>query len=914
LEQTGIEGQIEPEVVEEIVSQLHDCYSEAISRGVSEEAADAVACSHVDDWDSMASDILRLKPALTGSSVDRLLERSEQSLRVHGGRMAVVADLLQELRFSFRRLRKSYGFSLVVLMTLAVGIGANTAIFSLANAVLLRPLPYEEPERLVGVWNTAPGVGMDLVVQSPAINFTYVDEARVFDDVGLWNRGAVAVTGVEEATQEPAIWMTAGVLPALRISPIIGRSFSLEDDAPNNVPTILLDWGYWQTRFGGDPAVVGQTLRVDGLVREIIGVLPEGFLLRDARAAIYLPYRFDRSALYLGDFSYQSVARLRHGISIEQATVELAPLIPLAVDKFPGGIQLGELEEAQMAPLLRPLKADVVGNVGSVLWVLLGSAGILLLIACANVANLSLVRAEIRDREIAVRTALGASRVQLASQFVLESLMLGVLGGLLGLVLAFVGLRFLVAMAPANLPRLDEVGLDMTVLCFTGVLSVLTGFVVALLPVFRRRDFSLVGALKVGVKGSGTARERHRARNTLAVAQIAMALVLLVGSGLLIRSFQALRNVEPGFRDPGSVLTVRIDIPSEEVTDLVDMALTHEQIARNIVAVPGVSSVGLTSSVTMSFVGGVNDAIHVDGFPIGENQTPPMRRFKWIDPGYFETMQNPVIAGRDFTWDDIHLRADVVVVTENFAREYWGNPANALGKRISLVANENWREIVGVVGDIRDNGVAEDPTATIYWPLIVRHPWRLNAEGELFARRAMTYVIRSDRTGTVGLLSDIRETVRSVNSNLPLANVQTLSDILAQSMVRTSFTLTMLGIAAAVALLLGIVGVYGVISYAVSRRTRELGVRIALGAQTKTLVGMVLRLGLLLAGLGVLLGLIASYATTRLISGLLFGVSTADPVTYATVALTLTGIALLASYVPARRAARVDPIEVLRAE
>jgi len=374
-----------------------------------------------------------------------------------------------------------------------------------------------------------------------------------------------------------------------------------------------------------------------------------------------------------------------------------------------------------------------------------------------------------------------------------------------------------------------------------------------------------------------------------------------------------LRNVNPGFQDAESVLTLDISIPVAEVADLVEMAGTHEQIARRIADLPGVSSVGLTSSVTMGMRGS-NEQTRVEDFPLAENQIPPLRRLKWIDPGYFETMRNPVIAGRNFTWDDVHLRPPVLIVTENFAREYWGDPAAALGKRISTSATGNWREIVGVVGNIHDDGITEDPTATIYWPLIANHPWRVTPEGELYAPRTMTYVVRSERTGTSGLLTDIRQTVRSLNPNLPLAGVQTLADIRAQSTARTSFTLVLLVIAAAVALMLGTVGVYGVISYVVSQRTREIGLRKALGAQASNLMRTVLRQGLMLAGIGVVIGLGAAYGATRLLAGLLFGVSPLDPITYAVVAFTLTVVALLASYLPARRAASIDPTEALRAE
>jgi predicted permease len=911
---TDARGDLEAEVLEEIASQLHDCYNGALARGASKEQADAEARAHVSDWQDLAADIVKSRRALVAPAVVRRIEHSEQSLRAKGGRWMTIADLLQEFRFAFRRLRRASGYSLVVLITLAVGIGATSAIFTLANAVLLQPLPYEEPEQLVAVFNTAPGLDVDQVPQSPALHFTYVDEAQVIDEIGLWDRGTVAVTGMDEATQEVAVWMTVGILPALRTQPVLGRRFSLADDTPGTPETAILSWDYWQTRFGGTPLILGNTIRVDGREREIIGVMPEGFRILDVDPAIYLPYRFDRSRLFMGQFSYQSVTRLKPGVTIEQATAEFSRLFPMAVEKFPGGMTMDLLRDAQAAPLLIPLKDDAVGNVGNVLWVLLGTAGIVLLIAAANVANLSLVRAEARDRELAVRTALGASRSKLALQFVLESATLGAVGGILGLGIAYGGLRMLVAMAPANLPRLHEISLNATAVCFTAVISILTGFCIGLLPILRNRDFSLVKGLKEGGRGAGSGKDRHQARNGLVVVQMALALVLLVGSGLMIRSFQALRSVNPGFRDPEAVLTLRITIPAAEVGDLVEMAAMHEQIARNIGDLPGVTSVALTSSVTMG-IGNSNDPVFVEDFPLAENQMPPIRRFKWIGPSYFETMRNPVLAGRDFTWDDIRLRPPVTIVTENFAREYWGEPSAAIGKRISSgMTGADWREIVGVVGNIRDDGVAAEPTSTVYWPMLIDNPFVETTGAELFSPRTMAYAIRSERTGTAGLLDDVRRTVRSVNSNLPLANVRTLSDVLARSTTRTSFTLAMLGIAAAVALLLGTVGVYGVISYVVSQRTREMGVRKALGAQTSTLLGMVMRHGFALAAIGVAVGLAASFAATRLMTGLLFGVDPVDPVTYSVVALALTGVAMVASYLPARRAAKIDPTEALRAE
>ncbi len=828
--------------------------------------------------------------------------------------MNIRADLIQGLRLSFRRLRRAPAFSVIVILTLGVGIGANTAIFSLVKGILLDPLPYDEPEQLVAIQSSAPGVGEDILPQSPAVHFTYEDEARLLESFGLYRVSTVTVRGFDEPVRTPAMFMTAGTLPTLRARPLLGRLFSVEDDTPGTPLTVILSYAYWQSQYGGDPGVIGRTIDINGRAREIIGVLPKGFRLVQYDPALFFPYRFDRSELTVSNFSYLHVARLKEGVTIEAATADLARLLPVAVEKFPGGLTLAFLEEAQAAPLLRPLRETIVGDVGDVLWVLLGTVGIILLIACANVANLFLVRSESRERELAVRSAIGAKRRQISGQYLVESVLLGLLGGAIGLGLAYGGLRLLVAIAPADLPRLDEVSLDAVVLCFTLGISVLSGLVFGLFPVLRWGRVDLVGALKEGGRGGGPSRERSRTRNALVVGQVTLALVLLVGSGLMIRSFQQIRRADPGFRNPEQVLVLGVTVPGSVAENADEVAQTHELIARRLAEVPGVLSVGSSSSVTMDGRGGY-DPIFVEDFPLSEGQLPPIRRFKWIGPGYFDAMGNPVVAGRTLTWADLRNRSRVIMVTENFAREYWGDPTNAIGRRIGTgMAAGSWREIIGVVGDVRDDGITQDPVAVIYWPMLLEDFWADQRGDEPFVTRTQRYAIRSSRVGTAAFLSETKDAVLSILPNQPLTSVQTLSELLRDSMARTSFTLVMLGIAAAVALLLATVGIYGVISYVVSQRTREIGVRIALGAESARVTGMVLKQGLLLAGVGVTLGLVAAYGLTRLMTGLLFGVSAVDPLTYVVVAVCLSGVALLASYVPARRASRVDPMEALRIE
>jgi predicted permease len=822
-----------------------------------------------------------------------------------------IAFLRSSSRQLLRKLLRSPLFTLVSVGTLALGIGANAAIFSVVHGVLLKPLPFDEPETLVGVWHTAPGLGFDKVNQSPALHFTYRDFGRVFDQVGMWDNDQVSVTGLAEPERVESMNVTDGTLALLRVKPKLGRIFTPEDDAPGTPLTVILSEAYWQRRFGSDPEVLGRTVMVNGKSREIVGVLSNELRFLRYQPDLYLPFQFDPAEAFLGNFSYQGIARLKPGIRIDEANADVARMIPLAAEKYPRGLTLQMLKEARFDANVVPLKEDVVGDVGNVLWILLGTVGLVLLIACANVANLFLVRTDARQQELALRTALGADRKRLSRELLLESVTLGILGGLLGLALAYGGIRLLVAIGPESLPRLNEIGIDSTVLLFTLGISIFSGVLFGLFPLLKYGRMSLTAALKEGGRGGSEGRERHRARSFLVVVQIALALVLLVGSGLMIRSFQALRRVNPGFVQPEDVLTVNLSIPSAEIEKPEEVVSAHRRILERIEAVPGVESVGLSSSVTMDGRDS-NDALWFEDFPVPEGQLPPIRRYKWIGEGYFETMGNPILVGRGITWSDVETRANVVVVTENLAREYWGDPSKAIGKRVrqNFEKPGPWREIVGVVGNEHDDGVSEKPTAIVYWPMIVEKFW----DQDVFAHRSMVYAIRTRRLSTPTFLQEVRAAVWSVNPNLPLANVRTLEEILENSMARTSFTLVMLGIAASVALILGAVGIYGVISYSVSQRTREIGVRMALGAARRDVNRLVLQEGLPLILAGLALGLVAALGLTRLMAALLFGVSPIDPVTFASVSVTLAAIALLASYLPARRAAGMDPTEALRWE
>lgn len=814
------------------------------------------------------------------------------------------------MRHALRRLAGTPVFTFTAALTLALAIGANALLFSVVNGVLLKPLPFAAPDRLVGVWHTAPGLFDGPLNQSPATYFTYRD-AGVFDDIGLWDNTQVTVTDRGEPERVDALQVTDGTLPLLGVRPAQGRTFSIEDDAPGSAETVIVSHAYWQRLFGGDPAAIGQSLMVDGKPRQLIGVLPEEFRFLRYNPSIVLPFRFNRAEVFVGNFSYQGVARLKPGGSIARANADIARLLPGIADHFPlpPGFTRQMFDDIRMGPLTRPLAVDVIGDIGNVLWVLLGTMGIVLLVACANIANLFLVRAESRQRELAVRSALGASRWQVAGELLIEALALSLAAGALGTALAYGGIRLLQALSPAQLPRLDEIALDPVVLLFALALSLVAGLLLGLVPIVQYANPRLATALKEGGRGSSDGGDRHRARNALVMAQVALALVLLVASGLMIRTFIAMRNVPPGFTNPGEVLTVRVTIPEALVEDPERVALTHEQIARRIEAVAGVTSVGLSSAITMDG-NDSNDPIFVEDRPVPEGQMPPLRRYKWVSEGFFRTMGNPLVAGRDITWRDAHTHAPVAVISEKLAREYWSTPAAALGRRIRSTPSNPWREIVGVGGDERDDGVAQPAPAIVYWPLVMDDFW----DQKVFAVRSLGYAIRSPRLGSPGFLREVQQAVWSVNPNLPLARVATLRELYDRSMAQTSFALVVLGIAAAVTLLLGVVGIYGVIAYVVSQRRREVGIRMALGAGSASVQRLFLRQGVQLAAAGLVIGVLVSLAAMRLLGALLFGVSPIDPLTYGTVVVALGTVALVATWLPARQATQVDPAIALRSD
>ena len=832
--------------------------------------------------------------------------------------MPVLDALLRDVRFGLRMLRRTPTFTIVALLTLAIGIGANVAVFSVVDSVLLKPLPYPNADELVAIRQLAPGAAglaslTDGLLLSPSMYFTYSDHNRSFQVMGVWATDTANVTGIAEPEQVRTVLITDGVLQSLAVSPALGAWFSAADQAPNGPKTAMLSYGYWRRRFGGDRGVIGRTIRVDSDARQIVGVMPAGFRVVDSDFELLLPTAFDRRLLKLAQFGWQGIGRLKPGITVAQADSDLARLIPVWMDSWSNGPGTNPhfYERWRITPAIRPLKQDVVGSVGNVLWVVMATIGFVMLIACANVTNLFLVRADARQQELAVRAALGAGRARIVRELLVESVLLALMGGALSVGLARGGLQLLLALGPANMPRHAEISLDVRALAFTLLLSLLSSILFGLIPALRYAAPHISLALHSAGRTSSASRDRHRARNILVVGEVAMALVLLVSAGLMIRTFQALRNVNPGFAGASQLQTMRTSIPKLLIADPTRVIRTEQAIADKVSAIPGVTSAAFTDEMPMEDFGSDWDEIRAESSASQNDKKLPLRLFKYVSPGFFHTAGTRLLTGRELTWDDIYGQRQVVLISENLACELWGSPSAALGKRLREFDDMPWHEVIGVVQNTRENGVDKEAPAIVYWPPLMNF---LFGRNELDAQRTMTFIVRTPRAGSQSLVRELQQAVWSVEPSLPVASVRTMQDIYGQSLSRTSFTLSMLAIAGAMAFVLGIIGIYGVISYAVSQRRREIGIRLALGAQQHELKQMFVRSGLTLAAIGVGIGLITALSLTRFMKSLLFGISAIDPVTYVGVPIVLTAAAVLASYLPARRASKIDPLETLRAE
>jgi predicted permease len=778
--------------------------------------------------------------------------------------------------------------------------------------VLLKPLPYPHPEQLVSLNVTPAAIDPSRRTFAPEDYFVFREQGRAFQDVGIYAQTDtdqdVNVTGSGEPERLHALQVSDSVLRMLGASPLLGRIFSASDDTPSAAPTVILAYDYWARKFGANPSAVGKTLVVDGTAREIVGVLRREFRFLDSHdLSLLLPLQLQPDAMFLGSFSYFGLARLKPGITLAQATADVERMLPLTFTRFPPrpGMRADSLQRLRIRPNLLPLKDEVIGNVGTLLWVLLAGVGLVLMIACANVANLLLVRTAAREHELALRAALGANRRRIATQLLIENVLIGLLGAICGLGLSWAALRSLVRAAPSGLPRVADIGLDLPAFLFTVATALIAILIFGLIPIFKYPGSS---AEMADGRRLTASRDRQRVQTTLAAMQIAIALILLVCSGLMIRTFFELSRVNPGYA-ASRVQTFRLAISASGTRAPAAIPRVLQQIQDKLAAVPGVLSVAFGSSVPLDGNRSPQDNVFAADRVNEPGIVPPPRRDMFVSPGYLQTLGIPLLAGREFSWADTLNRVPVALISESFAREYWGSPAASLGRRIRPPWSDEWREVIGVVGEVRAESIDKAPRSAVYWPVIVS-----SRGGNIRVSQFVTFAIRHQAAGQPDLMDQVRRAVWSVDANLPLASVHTLDDFLARSMARTSFTMLTLALAGGMALVLGAIGLYGIIAYSVSLRTREIGVRVALGAQPGSILMLIGRQAMVIILAGVTLGAAAALALTRFLRSLLFGIRPADPIAYSIAVLLLSVVALAACYLPGRRALRLDPLDALRHE
>jgi putative ABC transport system permease protein len=824
-----------------------------------------------------------------------------------------VDELLQDLRFGVRMLRKNPGFSLIAVLTLALGIGANTAIFSVVNAVLLRPLPYAAPERLVFIYNSLPGWGIQKLGLFEAEFLRLRDQARALEQVSFYTSTTLTLTGAGEPERVSSGTASGGLFTALGVPLALGRSFKLEEEPRGQNNVVILSHGFWQRKFAASPNVIGQALTLDGRSYTIVGVLPQSFkspleLRADRAVELWIPPGYNPATACCGH-GLNVVARLRVGLTLEQAKTEINAIMAGVQRDYPQGYPQGYPKEGTKQALIKPLQQELVGDLRRALWVLLAAVLFVLLIACANVANLLLARSELRAAEIAIRAALGAGRARIIRQLLVESLLLAVIGGGLGLLLAWRGLALLPALGAEKLPRLQEIALDGRVLGFTLLVSLLTGIVFGLAPAFQALKFDLHTALKEGGRAAASIRGRSRLRAALVVAEVALSLMLLLGAGLLIKSFWRLQQVDTGFRAE-QLLTLRLFPPASAYPNDQQVAAFYEKLLERVRALPGVKDAAVTDGVPLGDWSG-GTMLEVEGQlpkPGGHNTAG----WHVVSPEFFRTLGVRLLRGRLLEDADQEQAMSVAVVNETLARAHWPNE-DPLGQRIRLPngarATTAFLTVVGVVADVKNVGLTEAARQEVYVPLRQR---TAAIAGMGFARQ-MTLAVSTSVEPLI-LANAIRQEVAALDRSVPIASVRTMEQIMATFTVQPRFNMILLGIFAAVALVLAAVGIYGVLSYSVTQRTHEIGLRLALGAQQGKVLKLVVRQGMILALLGVAIGLAASFVLTRLLTGLLYGVSATDPLTFIVIALLLTIVALMACWIPARRATKVDPMIALRHE
>jgi putative ABC transport system permease protein len=820
-------------------------------------------------------------------------------------------ELTREVQHAWRRLRRAPGFSVTTLVVLALGLGTTTAMFSVVDGIVLRPLPYPESERLVDVSHSLKVSGVSRVSESDGTFLLYQRHNSVFDGIGLYRSDGLdlaPMAGTSTAAERvSATGVSSSLFSVLHVSPMRGRSFVEGEDRSTAPRVVILSERLWRRAFGGDTTVVGKHVVLDGREREVVGIMPASFRFPSASTELWVPLPLDPAHAAPGSFNYDAVARLERGVTMEAAAADLTRILPRLFDEFPSKIPKAIWEEAHVRPLIRPLREAIVGDVTRLLWILFGAVWVVLVIACANAANLFLVRAEGRQRELAIRTALGAGRTVLVTQHLSEALILALGGGALGVGLAAVGLRLLAALPSGiDLPRLAEVNLSARVLLFAATIIVVSAVAVAFVPLLRTRGIPVASVLKDAGRAATAGADRHRVRSALVIAQVALALVLVAASGLMLRSFARLRDVKPGF-DAENLLTLRVSLPAAKYRSTVAASQFYDRLLVELRALPGVQEAALTTWLPLTSDGD-NGATEVDDPRPAPNAVPAVHQQVFATSNLLAVMRVPIIAGRTLAEETAGRRLLEAVVSRSFAQRYWKDES-PLGRRVRPDLSGPWFTIVGVAGDVHLTALEKPADEALYFPLVMPE------HDSTWIQHNVSVIVRTSGSASPSTLTaSVRQIVHTLDPALPTREEQPMSAVVHAATGRTRFIMLLLGIASSLALVLGAVGIYGVMAYGVSMRQREIGVRMAVGARPIDVSGMIARQGLTLAGMGVIAGLGATFAVTRFLGGLLYDVSATDPLTLAGTCAVLLVVAFLASWLPARRAASVDPSTALRSD
>jgi predicted permease len=873
----------EHEIIEELSQHLEDQFEQARQRGATESEARQEVLGDLNENELLATALKR---------VERRVE-PEPLVIGKDGKTNVIADLWRDIRYGLRMLARSPGFTIIAVLALALGIGANSAIFSVVNTVLLRPLPYKNPGALVMVWDDQAHLGFPKDTPSPANFLDWREQNTVFEGMAALAEGSFNLSGVGEPERFDGRRVSVNFFSLLGVEPQVGRAFTPEEDKPGT-RVVILSYGMWQRRFGGDPGVVGRAINLNGESYTVVGVMPGNFQFPTRKDQLWVPIAFAADeAAQRGSHYLEVIARLKPGVTLQQARVEMKTIAARLEKQYPD-------TNMRVGSVVTPLHEQVVGDIKPALLILLGAVGFVLLIACANVANLLLARAAVRQKEISLRLALGASRARLVRQFLTESVLLAGLGGGAGLLVSLAGIRALKRFIPDTISQVQAIDIDSKVLIFTLLVSLATGLIFGLAPAIQASSFNLNETLKEGGRDSGASVRGNRIRGVLIIAEVAVSFILLIGAGLLINSFFHLRTLNPGFRID-HLLTAKVDLSDTKYPDAQRRIAFFEEVVRRVRELPGVQSVAAGGNLPFTY-NGDSMSIAAEGVPDPPPDQRPDVVYRTVGPGYLSTMGIPLARGRDFNDQDTLDNTLAVVISEKTAKHYWPNQ-DPIGKRLkpgSSTSESPWRTVIGIVKDVRQNDFVAQPKMQMY--LSFR---------QVKFDRANALVVRTT-VDPMSLANSVRNAVWAVDKDQPVSNIRSMDEIVSDAVARQRFSMLLLAIFAGVALVLAAVGIYGVMSYSVAQQTREIGIRMALGAQRSDVLRMTIKQGLKLVGLGLLIGLAAAFILTRVMATLLFGISATDPLTFLTISLVLLLVAMLASYIPSVRAMRVDPMVALR--